>query len=433
MITRAIAASTLVLCAGLAQAQQLTGFAVLPANTFAAGPVSGQFITGANGITTPFASQPVQGFSGILRNTDGTFTVLCDNGYGARNNSADFVLRLYNMSIDPRRVGPGGVTGSGSVTVNSFISLSDPDNRLGYTAVADGANYPNGGNNIPVDPSIVSGRLLTGSDLDIESLRRGNDGSYYIGDEFGPFVAHFDTQGRLLSAPVATPGNVVSPSNPFGLPATHPGSGGYEGMSQSADGRFLYAMLERPTNADLAAGRNRLQINTFDTQTNTFNGEQRFYPLSVAQGGTNIGDFSPVTNDVHLVIERDNGQGSSAAFKKVFLVDFNTVDAAGNLVKVELLDLLNIPDPNDLNGDGSLVMTFPFVTIEDIILLNDRTIAILNDNNFPFSAGRTPGVADNNEYIEVSFDRPIASFIPAPGAASGLALLGVAALRRRRA
>jgi hypothetical protein len=26
---------------------------------------------------------------------------------------------------------------------------------------------------------------------------------------------------------------------------------------------------------------------------------------------------------------------------------------------------------------------------------------VLNDNNFPGSAGRTPGVADNNEFITV--------------------------------
>ncbi|MGW0598507.1 hypothetical protein ACWD11_15330 [Streptomyces sp. NPDC002776] len=43
----------------------------------------------------------------------------------------------------------------------------------------------------------------------------------------------------------------------------------------------------------------------------------------------------------------------------------------------------------------------PFQTIEDVVLLDDRTLAVLNDNNFPFSSGRTAGQADDNEFITV--------------------------------
>jgi len=42
----------------------LKGFAVLPADTFADGPPSGNFIT-SNTRPVPFPSQPVQGFSGV--------------------------------------------------------------------------------------------------------------------------------------------------------------------------------------------------------------------------------------------------------------------------------------------------------------------------------------------------------------------------------
>lgn len=41
----------------------LAGRAVLPADTFAPGPTSGQYIQGANGVSVPFRKrQPVQGF-----------------------------------------------------------------------------------------------------------------------------------------------------------------------------------------------------------------------------------------------------------------------------------------------------------------------------------------------------------------------------------
>ena len=55
--------------------QTLIGFASLPADTFAPGPTSGQFIIGsANGRVPPFVDkQPVQGFSSVLRTTGGDF------------------------------------------------------------------------------------------------------------------------------------------------------------------------------------------------------------------------------------------------------------------------------------------------------------------------------------------------------------------------
>jgi hypothetical protein len=76
-------------------ADQLEGRAVLPAATFAQGPTSGQQL-GANPINgqpLPFLNkQPVQGFSAVQDNGDGTFNVMPDNGFGALENSADFHL-----------------------------------------------------------------------------------------------------------------------------------------------------------------------------------------------------------------------------------------------------------------------------------------------------------------------------------------------------
>ena len=78
----------------------LVGRAVLRAATFAEGPTSGQQL-GAdpiNGQDVPFINkQPVQGFSAIRDNGDGTFWVMEDNGYGAIENSADFNLRVYKI------------------------------------------------------------------------------------------------------------------------------------------------------------------------------------------------------------------------------------------------------------------------------------------------------------------------------------------------
>lgn len=53
----------------------LEGRAVLPAQTFAPGPISGTLLGSApiNGVPIPFPSQPVQGVSAVLDAGDGSF------------------------------------------------------------------------------------------------------------------------------------------------------------------------------------------------------------------------------------------------------------------------------------------------------------------------------------------------------------------------
>jgi glycerophosphoryl diester phosphodiesterase len=65
--------------------------------------------------------------------------------------------------------------------------------------------------------------------------------------------------------------------------------------------------------------------------------------------------------------------------------------------------LLNIADPQDFNKDGSTTYKMPFVTIEDVLVIDDRTILVANDNNYPFSLGRPPAI-DNNEMVILSLD-----------------------------
>ena len=107
-----------------------------------------------------------------------------------------------------------------------------------------------------------------------------------------------------------------------------------------------------------------------------------------------------------MVIERDNEQGEAAEFKKIFKIDISNIDYFGFFHKTEVVDLLNIDDPNDLNGDGSTSFDFPFQTIEDIVVVDANTLLVANDNNYPFSQGRE-GDIDNNEVIQINLDQPL--------------------------
>jgi hypothetical protein len=416
-----------------ANATELTAFALMPANTFAKGPTSGQFATGAGGNSLPLIDkQPVQGVSGVLQGpTRNTFYVMPDNGFGTKTNSADALLRVYALKPNFKIWDGSNVIGSGTISPVSFysgrvlpefnkfsfISLRDPDNKLGFDIVANQVNYPNGNNNIPVDASIKDKQLLTGYDFDIESLRKDRKDHLWFGEEFGPFLVETDMSGKVLSAEVRTP-NIVPPgSNAIGAEVRSPqnpylirpdtgnlgGSRGFEGMAINPKGDKLYPLLEGTVTGDAAKS---LRIGEYDIKTKGYTGNNWLYPLDT--DGTNIGDMTAVNDHEFLVLERNGATATAGGtpFKKIFLIDIKGVPNGGFVTKTELVDLMNITDPHDLNGDGSTTFTFPFVTIESVLPLDAKTLLVINDNNYPGTGGRNAD-SDNTEFLKIKLDKPL--------------------------
>lgn len=412
--------AALLACAGAVQATTLTGFASMPADTFSKGPTSAQFVAPVNGAVLPLVrQQPVQGFSTVLAGpTADTFYAMPDNGFGAKTNSPDALLRAYAVRPDFRfwdgaavqgsaivsaaRIKDGGTLGSvfGS---GSFIKLRDPDSLIGFPLVADGEFYPYAGTgpgsaDLPVAKTIRAERLLTGGDLDIESLRRDHNGNLWFGDEFGPFLVKTDPTGRVLRSVIPLPG-VQSPQNPFlgsATPTLNP-SNGFEGLAINAAGDTLYTMLEGTVVGDAPGS---LRINAFDIASESYTGAQWLYKLDAQ--GTNIGELTTVNDTQFIVIERNGTQ--EPRFKRLFLIDLAHVDAEGYVQKTEIADLMNIADPNDLNADGNTLFTFPFVTIESVLVLDAQTLLVVNDNNYPGSS-RVAGVPDPTEFIRIRLDQ----------------------------
>src|SRR5439155_9982298 len=105
----------------------LLGRAVLPAATFADGPLSGTLISGGL-VGGAFPSQPVQGISSLVDARDGSFLAMPDNGYGTLDNSADFHLRVYRIRPNFKTAAGGG----GDIEVESFIELHDPAHLIKF-------------------------------------------------------------------------------------------------------------------------------------------------------------------------------------------------------------------------------------------------------------------------------------------------------------
>ena len=376
--------------------------------TEALGTVPGKDSARVTDVKLPLDGQPLQGFSGIKAMDDGTFWVLSDNGFGNKLNSSDAALMLHHLRLDWE---------SGQVERLETIFLSDPDKRAPFPIAMEGA----------------ATRYLTGADFDIESIQPVADG-FWIGEEFGPYLLKVDQQGRLKSVhdtvadgkPVQSPDHptLTTPANPkAAMPAFNlKRSGGYEGMAMSPDGSKLYALLEGPLfkpdgSVETVAGNPALRILEFDTAKGDWTGRSWAYPLS--KGGEAIGDFNMIDEVTGLVIERDNGAGlpdkscadpakpqpdcfdKPATFKRIYKIAL-TADGKGEPVrKIGYIDLLAIKDPNGKARQGAKdgVYTMPFVTIENVDVIDDNHIVVGNDNNLPFSAGRATDKADDNEFV----------------------------------
>jgi hypothetical protein len=397
-------AATLAVTGLVAEGAELIGYAVLHADTFAPGPPSGAFSrTGERGAPR-FPAQPVQGFSAVQPLGGGAFLILPDNGFGSKKNSPDFLLRIYTIRPDLRTVQGG----TGTIGVDyTFVPLRDPDRKVNFLLV----------NEHTVD------RLLTGADFDPESLVVARDGTFWVGEEIGPFLLHFDATGRLLApqipVPDPRPGKdpandfVRSPDNPFLVPpepgapqaATLSRSKGFESMALSADGSRLYAMLEGPLAGDPP---DRLLILEFDLASERFTGRSWAYRMTAPSHAViryaAVRDMAVVNESEFLVIEGDVGHGPKAQYKKIFLITLTQRNAEGYVAKEELADLLNIRDPHNLAGFGPK-FTFPYVTIEGVALLDPTTIVVVNDNNYPQEGARRPGVRDPNEFLVLTLDR----------------------------
>lgn len=339
----------------------------------------------------PFPDQPVGGYSALLdaKGKD-TYIAMPDNGYGSKANSSDFILRVDRVRVD-YETAKGG---SGAVEVLDSVFLSDPDRKIPFPIV---------------DENSSGRRLLTGSDFDPESMRVARDGTWWFGDEFGPFLLHTDATGKVLEAPIPLPG-IKAPEDP-----THPeqpvnlrSSSGFEGMAISKDRKYLYPSLERALNGD---DIRRHWIYEFDIEAGEYTGERWAYradlPVPPAQEHV-IGDMTALDQNRLLVIERDFLQGERAQFEKIFVVDLRKTDSEGFLVKREVVDLLNIRDPDRISlpgrpGDYGLgdPFEFPYVTTESVLPLGGKRLAIVNDNNFGSIGGRHPSLPDYTDFIVV--------------------------------
>ena len=382
-LTAVAAVLAATMCAAPALAEPtLEARAVLPADAFAPAPFPGAPDTEPQ--PQPGARQPVGGFSALI-DAPGRdrYWAMPDNGFGSKANSRSFLLRLYEVEVDWETAAGG----DGDVEIEDWITLSDPHRRVPF----------------PIVNENTRGRLLTGGDFDIESVRIDRRGDLWFGDEFGPYLLHTDRHGRVEEAPIPLPG-VRSPDSAEPGTPNLARSNGFEGMAISKDRRTLYPVLEGPVAGDDTHVR---RLYEYDLVRRRYEPGWREY--RVAQPEHLVSDFTAWDGDRFVSLERDNFQGLAARHKQAFEV---TLDRDGTVAKRRVADLLALRDPAAISlpgrpGDIGLGDPFsmPYQTIEAVLPLGRDRLAIVNDTNFG-SRGRNPDLPDYSDFIVISVPRP---------------------------
>ncbi|MBC8151395.1 MAG: esterase-like activity of phytase family protein, partial [Bacteroidetes bacterium] len=160
--------------------------------------------------------------------------------------------------------------------------------------------------------------------IDSEGLVLAADGSFWISDEYGPHIAHFDATGKTIER-----------INPFGtgtggrtLPrvfAKRRPNRGMEGLTITPDGKTLVGIMQSPMfNPSSAAvsGSTTIRVVTFEIATGA---TRQFVYLMENPSLTGCSEILALTNTTFLALERDGNYGgnttSPATFKRIYKFD----------------------------------------------------------------------------------------------------------------
>jgi len=369
---------------------ELIGYVVMPPGAFRAGPASGQYDADGRRAAAPrFDSQPVQGVSSVKPGpTAGSWWALSDNGFGRKWNSFDYRLCLYLFEVRPRTE-----AGTDSRTaLQAVVELSDPAKFFPWRLADEN------------DPE----RPMTGGDADPESLVAMPDGTFWIGDEIGPWLLHFSVDGDLLEAPVELPDNARSPDHPLVLAGSAQAylarTRGFEAMDLAGDNKTLVTILEGAVNGEPPQRR---RVQRFDTNTDKWLPFTLIYELDADT--MSVTDMSRIEGNRFVVIERDDLEGDAAKAKRVYAIDLDKAVPGKPLPKKRVIDLLAIGNARGLAEavPRDKPFRFPFLTTESIQVLDRTHVVIVNDNNFPATGGRGPTITDSTEWIWLELADPL--------------------------
>lgn len=237
--------------------------------------------------------------------------------------------------------------------------------------------------------------------LDPEGLVALSDGSFWVSDEYGPHLVHFDQAGRQLErvSPFANGGRQI-PAVFINRRANR----GMEGLTITPDGEWLVGMMQSPLdNPRTSAIRNSrtLRILFFNLKT----GLTKQYLYQTEQNGNLVSDITAINDHEFYVLERDGEfpLPTTQVFKRVYRINIQGASdvsdpsnsATGKLFSGKTIEQLIddlasaslTPVSKQLSFD--IIQAFPQYAHDKVegIALQGNVLIISNDDDF--------GIVDN--------------------------------------
>ena len=339
-------------------------------------------------------------------NDPNIFYLLTDRGPNAAGKIANSII--FGKADFTPQIGKFHVVGN-QLVLDQTILLKNASGQL-LTGLPNPIGQGNTGE-IALD---LNGQTIApnADGLDSEGLVLAPDGTFWVSDEYGPHIVHFDATGKTIER-----------INPFGtgtggrtLPkvlARRRPNRGMEGLTITPDGKTLVGLMQSPMyNPSSAAvsGSTVLRIVTFDIATGAT--KQYVYVMENASL-TGCSEIAAITNTTFLALERDGDYGGNptkpATFKRVYKFDLagaTDISDPANSDGGKLYNGMTIEQLKDKAGLQNAGVTpvaktlvfdiltqispvYPHDKAEGIALIGNNRLAISNDDDF--------GVVDNGQ------------------------------------
>ncbi len=154
--------------------------------------------------------------------------------------------------------------------------------------------------------------------LDPEGIRVAPDGTFYVSDEYGPYIFQFNRQGQLLRrlevpAKFAIANPSADPNEELlGNTAGRQANRGMEGLAISPDGSTLFGIMQNALLQDHGLNpppsTDRLGLNNRILKVDLATGEthEYVYVLDAINRGQGVCEILAINDHEFLVVERDN-------------------------------------------------------------------------------------------------------------------------------